>query len=153
MTWNPCVNLLVLLKVGGSWLSGHAIQDWWYSSSTALSPTPKCLLNFVQVTYWTPALGNETFLSHIQVKHVHGVINGLDLLDLVMKYKDQNKLATFQVDLLDLLCTTQVNSTFHKISLVNSEVMSKVPFTSEQPKRNKMAFCFTSVTNSNVLVN
>ena len=75
------------------WLltSSHAIQNGWYSSPTALCATPQCLLNLIQVTNWTPALGNKTFLSHIQIEHVHGVINGLDLLNLVMKISDWNK--------------------------------------------------------------
>ena len=36
--------------------------------------------------------------------------------------------------------TTQVNSTFRARWLVSSEVISQVLFTSEQPKKNKMAF-------------
>ena len=38
------------------------------------------------------------------------------------------------------LNTTQVNSTFHTCWLASSEVISQVPFTFEQPKKNKMAF-------------
>ena len=38
------------------------------------------------------------------------------------------------------LNTTQVNSTFCTCWLASSEVISQVPFTSEQPKKNKMAF-------------
>ena len=36
--------------------------------------------------------------------------------------------------------TTQVNSTFRAHWLARSEVISQVLFTSEQPKKNKMAF-------------
>ena len=39
-----------------------------------------------------------------------------------------------------LVYTTQVNSTFRARWLTNSEVISQVLFTSEQPKKNKMAF-------------
>ena len=38
------------------------------------------------------------------------------------------------------LYTTQVNSTFRTRWLASSEVISQVLFTSEQPKKNKMAF-------------
>ena len=54
------------------------------SSTTALCASPQSLLNSIQVTHWTPTLSNKTFLSNIQVEHVHGVINGLDLFDLAM---------------------------------------------------------------------
>ena len=36
--------------------------------------------------------------------------------------------------------TTQVKSTFCALRLTSSEVISQVLFTSEQPKKNKMAF-------------
>ena len=39
-----------------------------------------------------------------------------------------------------LVYTTQVNSTFCARWLASSEVFSQVLFTSEQPKKNKMAF-------------
>ena len=39
-----------------------------------------------------------------------------------------------------LVYTTQVNSTFRARWLASSEVISQVLFTSEQPKKNKMAF-------------
>ena len=39
-----------------------------------------------------------------------------------------------------LVYTTQVNSTFRARWLASSEVISQVLFTSEKPKRNKMAF-------------
>ena len=39
-----------------------------------------------------------------------------------------------------LVYTTQVNSSFRARWLANSEVISQVLFTSEQPKKNKMAF-------------
>ena len=39
-----------------------------------------------------------------------------------------------------LVYTTQGNSTFHARWLASSEVISQVVFTSEQPKKNKMAF-------------
>ena len=39
-----------------------------------------------------------------------------------------------------LVYTTQVNSTFRARCLASSEVISQVLFTSEQPKKNKMAF-------------
>ena len=83
----------LVCSVKSWWLltSSHAIQNGWYGSSTTLRATPQCLLNLIQVTNWTPALSNKTFLSHIQVEHVHGVINGLDLLDLVMKIEERNK--------------------------------------------------------------
>ena len=50
-----------------------------------------------------------------------------------------------------LVYTTQVNSAFRARWLVNSEVISKVLFTSEQPKRNKMASRVALCTESNVL--
>ena len=40
----------------------------------------------------------------------------------------------------NLVYTTQVNSTFRVRWLASSEVISQVLFTSEQPKKNKMAF-------------
>ena len=39
-----------------------------------------------------------------------------------------------------LVYATQVNSTFRARWLASSEVISQVLFTSEQPKKNKMAF-------------
>ena len=39
--------------------------------------------------------------------------------------------------------TTQVNSTFSVRLLASSEVISQVLFTSQQPKKNKIAFCHT----------
>ena len=39
-----------------------------------------------------------------------------------------------------LVYTTQVNSTLRARWLASSEVISQVPFTSEQLKKNKMAF-------------
>ena len=39
-----------------------------------------------------------------------------------------------------LVYTTQVNSAFRARWLASSEVISQVLFTSEQPKKNKMAF-------------
>ena len=39
-----------------------------------------------------------------------------------------------------LVYTTQMNSTFRARWLASSEVISQVLFTSEQPKKNKMAF-------------
>ena len=87
----PLCKLVCPVKSWRLLTSSHAIQNGWYSSPTPLRATPQCLLNLIQVANWTPALGNKTFLSHIQVKHVHGVINGLDLLDLVKKIRDQNK--------------------------------------------------------------
>ena len=39
-----------------------------------------------------------------------------------------------------LVYTTQVNTTFRARWLASSEVISQVLFTSEQPKKNKMAF-------------
>ena len=42
-----------------------------------------------------------------------------------------------------LVYTTQVNSTFRARWLASSEVISQVLFTSEQPKKNKMAFVGT----------
>lgn len=50
----------------------------------------------------------------------------------------------------ELVYSTQVNSTFRVLWLANSEVISKVLFTSEQPKRKKMATCLASATESNV---
>lgn len=43
-----------------------------------------------------------------------------------------------------LVYTTLVNSAFRVFWLVNSEMISKVLFSSEEPKRNKMASCFGS---------
>ena len=40
----------------------------------------------------------------------------------------------------------QVNSTFRARWLASSEVISQVLFTSEQPKKNKMAFCRYNVS-------
>ena len=42
-----------------------------------------------------------------------------------------------------LVYTTQVNSTFRARWLANSEVISQVLFTSEQPKKNKITFVGT----------
>ena len=39
-----------------------------------------------------------------------------------------------------LVYTTQVNSTFHTCCLARTKVISQVQVTSEQPKKNKMAF-------------
>ena len=41
---------------------------------------------------------------------------------------------------MQLVYTTQVNSTFRARWLASSEVISQVLFTSEQPKENKVAF-------------
>ena len=41
---------------------------------------------------------------------------------------------------LYLVYTTQVNSAFRARWLASSEVISQILFTSEQPKKNKMAF-------------
>ena len=47
----------------------------------------------------------------------------------------------FHSPLLDMkIYTTQVNSAFRARWLASSEVISQVLFTSEQPKKNKMAF-------------
>ena len=43
-------------------------------------------------------------------------------------------------DKYTLVYTTQVNSTFRARWLASSEVISQVLFTSEQPKKNKVAF-------------
>ena len=40
----------------------------------------------------------------------------------------------------NILCTTQVNTAFQALSLVNSEVIIKVLFTSKQAKRNFQPF-------------
>ena len=40
----------------------------------------------------------------------------------------------------ELVYTTQENSTFHARWLASSEVNSQAPLTSEQPKKNKIAF-------------
>ena len=45
-----------------------------------------------------------------------------------------------------IVYTTQVNSTFRARWLASSEVISQVLFTPEQPKRNKMASRFATVT-------
>ena len=47
----------------------------------------------------------------------------------------------------NLVYTTQVNSTFRARWLASSEVSSQVLLTSEQPKKNKMAFVQYIVTN------
>ena len=44
------------------------------------------------------------------------------------------------VTIVYLVYTTQVNSTFRARWLANSEVISQVLFTSEQSKKNKIAF-------------
>ncbi len=44
----------------------------------------------------------------------------------------------------------QVKTTFRTLWLANSEVISKVLFTSEQPKRNKIPARFASATESSV---
>ena len=44
------------------------------------------------------------------------------------------------ITLFSIYHTTQVNSAFGKRSLASLEVIIQVLFTSEQPKRNKMAF-------------
>ena len=46
-------------------------------------------------------------------------------------------------NLIVLVYTTQVNSTFRARWSASSEVISKVLFTSEQPKKNKMTFVGT----------
>ena len=51
-----------------------------------------------------------------------------------------------------LAYTTQVNSALHAHRLVILEVISKALFTSEKPKRNKMALRVALGTKSNVLV-
>ena len=78
----PLRKLVCPVKSWRLLMGWHKIQNRWYSSPTLLCATPQCLLNLIQVTNWTPTLPNKTFLSHVQVEHVHGVINGLDLLDL-----------------------------------------------------------------------
>ena len=46
----------------------------------------------------------------------------------------------FILIILVSIYTTQVNGTFRARWLASSEVISQVLFTSEQPKKNKMAF-------------
>ena len=45
------------------------------------SPCESCLYP-IEVFNRTPTLSYETTLSHIKIKHVHGVVDGLDLLNL-----------------------------------------------------------------------
>ena len=49
--------------------------------STYRSPGESSLY-LIQVLHRTPTLGNETALGHIKVEHVHGVVDGFDLLHL-----------------------------------------------------------------------
>ena len=42
----------------------------------------ECLLYLGQISYGTPALSDETFLRDVQIEHVQGVVDGLDLTDL-----------------------------------------------------------------------
>ncbi len=58
----------------------------------------------------------------------------------------------FSVHYQVLVYTTQVNSRFRVLWLANSEVISKVLFTSERPERNKMAARFASATDCMFLV-
>ena len=46
----------------------------------------------------------------------------------------------FLIIRISIQYTTQVNSTFRACWLASSEVISQVLFTSEQPKKNKVAF-------------
>ena len=39
-------------------------------------------LDLVEGLHGAPALGNEAALSHVQVEHVEGMVDGLDLLHL-----------------------------------------------------------------------
>ena len=59
--------------------------------------------------------------------------------------KGTGKLWAQRVEYNELVYTTQVNSAFRERWLASSEVISQVLFTSEQPKRNKMAR-FATVT-------
>ena len=52
---------------------------------------------------------------------------------------------------MGLVYTTQVNSTFRARWLACSEVISQALFTSEQPKKNKMASRFASVSEEEIL--
>ena len=45
------------------------------------SPGESCLY-LIELLNRTPALSYETTLSHIEIEHVHGVVDGLDLLNL-----------------------------------------------------------------------
>ena len=87
----PLCKLVCPVKSWRLLMGWNDIQNGWYSSPTTLCATPKCLLNLIQVANWTPTLSNKTFLSHIQVEHVHGVINGLDLLHLEIKIVERIK--------------------------------------------------------------
>ena len=49
-----------------------------------------------------------------------------------------------------LVDTTQVNSAFGARSLASPEVIIQVLFTSEQPKRNKMASRFASISEKEI---
>lgn len=40
------------------------------------------MLYLSQFLNWAPALSNETALCDIKIEHVHGVVDGLDLLNL-----------------------------------------------------------------------
>ena len=45
------------------------------------SPGESCLY-LIELLNRTPALSYETTLSNIEIEHVHGVVDGLDLLNL-----------------------------------------------------------------------
>ena len=52
---------------------------------------------------------------------------------------------------IELVYITQVNSGFGALWLASPEVIIQVLFTSEQPKRNKMASRFASISKKEIL--
>ena len=52
---------------------------------------------------------------------------------------------------MNLVYTTQVNSTFRARWLASSEVISQVLFTSEKPRKKQNGFCRYIITNKDTL--
>ena len=48
----------------------------------------QCSLDFRNVLHRAPALGNETALGHVQVEHVHSMIDGLHLTHLLRQERE-----------------------------------------------------------------
>lgn len=51
----------------------------------------QCGLDFRYVLHRAPALSNETTLGHIQVEHVHGMIDGLHLTNLLRERDKESR--------------------------------------------------------------
>ena len=60
--------------------SDHAMPDSLLNATDRA--TPESLLNAVEVCHRTPALCDETLVGDVQVEHVEGVVDGLDLAHL-----------------------------------------------------------------------